>query len=62
MPEKYDYDEGTFYFRPELYKNCGQYMLKELEKYIQLSLKDDFVFITCEDFCNVWEETINGRN
>ena len=62
MPEKYEYDEGTFYFRPELFKNCGNYMLEEFEKYIQLSLKEDFAFITCEDFYNVWEETKDGRN
>jgi hypothetical protein len=56
MPEKYEYDEGTFYFKPELYQNCGDVMVKEFEKYIQLSLDDGFEFTTCEKFYNIWEE------
>jgi hypothetical protein len=55
MPDKFEYDEGTFYFKPELYKNCGEPMLKEFEKYVQLSLNDGREFITCEHFYELWE-------
>ncbi len=55
MPEKYEYDEGTFYFKPELYENCGSVMVREFERYIQLSLDDDFEFTTCENFYDIWK-------
>lgn len=57
MPEKYDYDEGTFYFKPELYKNCGDFMLREFEKYIQLSVNDGFIFTTCRGFYDIWNNS-----
>lgn len=55
MLEKFEYDEGTFYFKPELYKNCGDFMLIEFEKYIQLSVNDGFIFTTCKNFYDIWE-------
>lgn len=61
MPGKYEYDEGTFFFRPELYKNCGFFALNELEKYIIMTLHDGFEFLSCKDFYTVWEGKEYGR-
>ncbi|MCD6318439.1 polysaccharide deacetylase family protein [Candidatus Aerophobetes bacterium] len=55
MPKKFEYDEGTFYFKPELYENCGKFLVKEFEKYVTLCLKDGFEFTSCEEFYNIWE-------
>ncbi len=59
MPEKFDYDEGTFYFKPELSKNCGSKMVEEFDQYIGLCLKDGFDFETCINFCDIWRK--DGR-
>jgi hypothetical protein len=56
MPDKYEYDEGTFYFKPELHKNCGDFMHREFEKYVGLALNDGFTFTTCERFYDIWEK------
>jgi hypothetical protein len=57
MPEKFQYDEGTFYFKPELYENCGNFMRREFEKFVQLALNDGFEFTTCELFYDIWERS-----
>jgi len=54
MPNKFEYDEGTFYFKPELSKNCGQKMLEEFDRYIGLCIDDGFNFTTCTNFYNLW--------
>ena len=54
MPEKFDYDEGTFLFKPELTKNCGDVMVKEFERYIRLCGEAGYQFATCRDFCDIW--------
>ncbi len=54
MPEKFDYDEGTFLFKPELTKNCGEAMCREFERYIQLCGEAGYGFATCRDFCETW--------
>jgi len=56
MPEKFDYDEGTFIFKPELSKNCGDFMIKTFDRYIELCLNDGFKFISCINFYNVWKD------
>ena len=55
MPEKYQYDEGVFIFKPELHKNCGQFMTAEFDKYIKMCLNDGFKFTTMERFFDIWE-------
>jgi len=55
MPEKFDYDEGTFIFKPELSKNCGQFTTNALDKYISLCLDDGFKFTSCIKFYNIWK-------
>ena len=55
MPDKYEYDEGTFYFKPELHENCGDFMHREFEKYVGLALNDGFKFTTSERFYDIWE-------
>ncbi|MBC7333106.1 MAG: polysaccharide deacetylase family protein [Actinobacteria bacterium] len=56
MPEKFEYDEGTFYFKPELHENCGDTMVREFEKYVRMSLDSGYIFATCREFCNIWLE------
>ena len=56
MPEKIEYDEGTFYFKPELYRNCGDRMLEEFKKYIEVSLLDGYEFVTCIEFYDIWQK------
>ena len=56
MPRKFNYDEGTFYFKSELSKNCGQNMLEEFDRYVGLCIDDGFNFTTCIDFCDIWSE------
>lgn len=60
MPEKYEYDEGTFLFRPELVQNCGDAMARQFERYIQLCRNGGFEFATCGDFARVWKERHHG--
>jgi hypothetical protein len=57
MPAKFEYDEGTFHFKPELHENCGAFMQREFEKYIRRSLDDGFMFTTCRDFNKIWERS-----
>lgn len=54
MPEKFEYDEGTFIFKPELSKNCGDFTVRALDKYIGLCLNDGFEFVSCRGFCKIW--------
>ncbi|MDD3777139.1 MAG: polysaccharide deacetylase family protein [Actinomycetota bacterium] len=54
MPEKFEYDEGTFLFKPELTQNCGPRMAEEFEKYIRLCLEDGYKFTTCSKFYHIW--------
>jgi len=56
MPETYQYDEGTFIFKPELVMNCGEPMAKSFARYVQLCGDAGFRFATCSDFARVWEE------
>ena len=62
MPEKYEYDEGTFYFKPELYKNCCDFMEQTFERYIQLTWDDGFQFTTCDDFYDIWKRYEDERS
>ncbi len=55
MPKKYVYDEGTFHFRPELYKNSGSKMKNEFDKFISLSLTEGYTFTSARDFIEIWE-------
>lgn len=57
MPERFQYDEGVFIFKPELHKNCGQSMTAEFDKYIKMCLNDGFKFTTLERFFDLW----NGK-
>ena len=54
MPEKFEYDEGTFIFKPELYENCGEFMIREFEEYIKKSLQDGFEIVSCKKFYDIW--------
>lgn len=54
MPEKFEYDEGTFIFKPELSKNCGDFTVKAFDEYIDLCLNDDFKFTSCSEFYEIW--------
>ncbi len=60
MPEKHEYDEGTFLFKPELVKNCGDAMTGHFERYIQMCRDSGFEFATCSGFARVWEEGHHG--
>jgi peptidoglycan-N-acetylglucosamine deacetylase len=60
MPETYQYDEGTFIFKPELVQNCGEAMARSFERYVQLCRDEGFQFATCSDFARVWEEQGHG--
>ena len=60
MPETWQYDEGTFIFKPELVQNCGEEMVKNFERYVQLCRDGGFQFATCSDFARVWEERAPG--
>jgi peptidoglycan/xylan/chitin deacetylase (PgdA/CDA1 family) len=55
MPARYVYPEGTMHFRPELHTNCGRRMAAEFERFIQLALRDGWLFSSCRDFPAVWE-------
>ena len=48
MPDKFEYDEGTFIFNPELFKNCGDHTVKALDEYIDMCLDDGFKFSSCD--------------
>ena len=54
MPEKFEYDEGTFIFKPEISKNCGDFMVKTFDKYIGLCLEEGFKFVSCSSFYDIW--------
>ena len=54
MPEKFKYDEGTFLFIPELYENCGDFMVKAFNEYIDMCLNDGFRFVSCNHFYEIW--------
>jgi hypothetical protein len=54
MPERFDYDEGTFIFKPELTKNCGEAMVTEFERYVRLCGEEGYRFATCRDFFDIW--------
>jgi peptidoglycan-N-acetylglucosamine deacetylase len=56
MPEKFKYDEGTFVFIPELYKNCGDFAVKAFDEYIGLCLDDGFKFACCRNFYELWKD------
>jgi peptidoglycan/xylan/chitin deacetylase (PgdA/CDA1 family) len=56
MPEKFEYDEGTFIFKPELSKNCGDFTAIALDKYIDLCLNDGFKFVSCDHFFEIWKD------
>lgn len=56
MPEKFEYDEGTFYFKEELYKNCGDTMVREFGKLAELLIDDGFIFMTALEFAKVWDK------
>ena len=60
MPERFEYDEGTFIFKPELSKNCGDYMVDAFDRYIGLCLEDGYKFISCSNFFDVWQKYSNG--
>lgn len=61
MPEKFDYDEGTFFFKAELSKNCGDFMAKAFERYVQLCVDGGYEFTTCRDFFDIWKSHENAR-
>jgi peptidoglycan-N-acetylglucosamine deacetylase len=61
MPERYDYDEGTFLFRPELSKNCGDVMTHEFDRYVGMCREDGFQFATCRDFYRIWRSNEGKR-
>ena len=54
MPEKFEYDEGTFIFKPELSQNCGETMAKAFDEYVDLCLNDGFKFTSCSNFYDIW--------
>lgn len=56
MPEKFEYDEGTFIFRSELSKNCGVFTIKAFYKYVNLCLDNGFEFATCNNFYEMWKK------
>ena len=56
MPEKFEYDEGTFIFKPELAKNCGDFTAKAFDEYIDLCLNDGFKFVSCSKFYEIWRD------
>ncbi|MHB1346074.1 MAG: polysaccharide deacetylase family protein [Candidatus Humimicrobiaceae bacterium] len=56
MPEKFEYDEGTFIFKPELSKNCGDFTVRALDDYIDMCLSDGFEFKSCKEFYEIWRE------
>ena len=56
MPEKFEYDEGTFIFKPELSKNCGDFTVRALDKYINLCLNDGYNFVSCDHFYKIWTD------
>ena len=56
MPEKFEYDEGTFIFKPELSKNCGDVMVNAFDKYVELCMNDGFKFVSCSNFYEIWKE------
>ena len=56
MPEKFEYDEGTFIFKPELSKNCGDFTVKAFDEYIDLCLNDGFKFVSCSNFYKIWRD------
>jgi peptidoglycan-N-acetylglucosamine deacetylase len=56
MPEKFEYDEGLFIFKPELTKNCGDFMAKAFDKYIDLCINDEFKFVSCIRFYDIWRK------
>ena len=58
MPDRYEYDEGYFVFKPELYQNCGEHALGELDRFIQLCLGNGFSIVTMQDFYAIWQEAI----
>jgi len=54
MPSKFEYDEGTFIFKPELSKNCGDFTVRALDDYIDLCLNDGFKFVSISNFYDIW--------
>lgn len=56
MPEKFEYDEGTFIFKPELSQNCGEVMARTFDKYVNMCIKDGFKFVSCISFYNIWKK------
>ena len=54
MPDRYEYDEGTMHFRPELYMNCGESMAGSFSGLIESLKGEGFRFVTCRDFYQVW--------
>jgi peptidoglycan-N-acetylglucosamine deacetylase len=55
MPQRFEYDEGTFIFKPELSKNCGDFTVKALNDYIDICLNDGFKFTSCSRFYEIWK-------
>lgn len=55
MPGIFEYDEGTFHFKDELHKNCGDGMTAELDKLIGLLAGAGYAFTTAERFVDIWK-------
>lgn len=54
MPEKVEYGQGLFIFKPELVKNCGDAMVAAFDKYINLSIRDGYKIVSCEKLYDIW--------